>query len=377
MTSATDTTARTEVITEPTTRLEFLDIEITERCNLTCHHCYIRKTASNMLAKESEMSTQIVQKILDEAMGFGLLEVRFTGGEPLLRKDFCQLYSYAYDLGLEVSVSTNATLITDEIIQLWKIKRPKSVSISLYGWNNKVYQTVTGVANGFALFQEGIKRLQKGQIAFSVKCPAVPMLILNRNKMQRLARKLGYKEPLNYSWELTLHARRDKTANEKISKLRLSPEEAARARLQEPGLAAQETEALLRPPPKKHNALLSCRAGKTRMTIDAYGRLQACLELRHPETVYDLTSGTLKEALEEFIPGLRRLGVSEDYENRCGKCLLRRRCMHCPAVAWEENGTIDSLSEYYCQVMHAEARLLGLLKKDDLGWVVERLQIPR
>ena len=80
--------------------LSALDIELTERCNLNCIHCYINRPLSDQAAANKELTTQRVKSVLEEAAELGCLSVRFTGGEPLIRNDFEELYLFARKLGL-------------------------------------------------------------------------------------------------------------------------------------------------------------------------------------------------------------------------------------------------------------------------------------
>ncbi len=72
-----------------------LDIELTERCNLACRHCAINLPATDPRARAWELSTKAWKGLLDQAAALGVLTVRMTGGEPLLREDFAELYLYA------------------------------------------------------------------------------------------------------------------------------------------------------------------------------------------------------------------------------------------------------------------------------------------
>ena len=83
--------------------LSDLDIELTERCNNNCVHCCINLPAEDAVAKKRELSTAAIKDILKEAASLGCLTARFTGGEPLLRDDFEELYLYARKTGFKVS----------------------------------------------------------------------------------------------------------------------------------------------------------------------------------------------------------------------------------------------------------------------------------
>jgi radical SAM protein with 4Fe4S-binding SPASM domain len=94
--------------------------------------------------------------------------------------------------------------------------------------------------------------------------------------------------------------------------------------------------------------------------------------LRHPKTVYDLKNGSLKDAFENFFPKIRqRKATNPEYLSRCAKCFLMGLCNMCPARSWSEHGTLDSPVEHFCELAHAEAKFLGLLKEGEKAWEVE------
>lgn len=64
-------------------------LELTFRCNLKCKHCYV---ASGIKANSEEHSFREVCKILDAIADEGCLWLLITGGEPLARKDFLDIY---------------------------------------------------------------------------------------------------------------------------------------------------------------------------------------------------------------------------------------------------------------------------------------------
>ena len=95
------------------------------------------------------------------------------------------------------------------------------------------------------------------------------------------------------------------------------------------------------------------------------------MELRHPQTVYDLNKGSLKEALTHFFPEVRKIKAKNRYYLACcARCFLKGLCEQCPARSWAEDGTLDTPVDYYCEIAHTEARVLGLLRKDEKAWEV-------
>ena len=96
-------------------RLVQLDLELTERCNYNCIHCCINRPANDPDARARELTTAQVKEVLKQAADLGCLQVRFTGGEPLLRSDFEELYVFARQSGLKVLLFTNGRLITSNL----------------------------------------------------------------------------------------------------------------------------------------------------------------------------------------------------------------------------------------------------------------------
>ena len=123
--------------------LNFIDFELTERCNNNCIHCYINRSSQNFLIKNKELRFKQIISILDDLHSNGIKKIRFTGGEPLLRDDFFDIYLYAYNLGFKIYVSTNATLFTAKHLELLRNQPPQLISTTIYGWDKYSYEKVT------------------------------------------------------------------------------------------------------------------------------------------------------------------------------------------------------------------------------------------
>lgn len=76
---------RPPVIKSPRPSLRYLELQITDRCNLKCRHCYIGKKG------HAELSTDRIRRILKEFEEMQGLRVLITGGEPLLHSKFDDL----------------------------------------------------------------------------------------------------------------------------------------------------------------------------------------------------------------------------------------------------------------------------------------------
>ena len=117
--------------------------------------------------------------------------------------------------------------------------------------------------------------------------------------------------------------------------------------------------------------LFSCGAGLGCGCVDAYGYFQPCMLLKHPDTIYDLKAGSLKDGMTHFFPKVREMKAhNPDYLTRCARCFLMGLCEQCPAKSWMEHGTLDTPVEYLCEIAHTQAGYLGLLEQGEMAWEV-------
>jgi len=353
-----------------------LDIELTERCNNNCVHCYINLPADDTSAREKELSTEQIKDILREAVSLGCIELRFTGGEPLLRVDFEELYIFARKLGLKVTLFTNATLITPGLVRLFiHIPPLRDIEISLYGMKKSTYEAISRVSGSYKAAWNGINLLLKNKVPFIVKAPLLPQ---NKSEMEEFE---SWRSTIPWEDESSpftvffdLRGRRDNIRkNELIKRLRMKPKELLRLFTIRKGYYRDIEEMkefcrkFMRPQGDK---LFFCGSGRGGC-VDAYGYFQPCMMLRDPDMVYDLKKGTLQDALKNFFPKMKeRKATNPEYLSRCAKCFLVGLCEQCPAKSWMEQGTLDTPVEYLCRMAHAEARYFGLLKDGELAWEV-------
>lgn len=361
-------------------RLGHLDIELTERCNNRCIHCLINRSEDDAEARAAEMDTDFIQEVLRQAAELGCRSVRFTGGEPLLRDDFETLYLYARSLGMNVLLFTNGRLITPRLAELFARVPPGDlIEITAYGMHPWSYDAVAGVRGAFDEFWAGVELLREHNIPFIVKGSLLPP---NRGEIaeyEALVASLPAMTYPSYGMVYDLRKRRDDpTKSARIAKLRLAPEEVVAHLERFPNYLDGLRDFCSRCIGPPGDVLFTCGMGRE-LAVDAYGWVQGCLLLCHPDTVYDLKSGSLEHALREFFPALRKRRVTNaKYLERCARCFLLGLCEQCPARSWIEHGTLDTPVEYLCAIAHTQARRLGLLGKDEHSWQVsdwrERVQ---
>ncbi len=403
--------------------LSRLDIELTERCNNACIHCLINLPENDVDARAREMDTAFVQDVLQQAADLGCLTVRFTGGEPLLRDDFAELYLFARRLGMHVILFTNARRITPELAHLLaRIPPGRVVEVTVYGMHAESYDAAAATRGAFTEFWRGVELLREYDVPFIVKQSILPSNRHELAEFEAFAATLPRMDKTpGYAMNFELRARRDNPAkNCFIQTLRLAPDETVAMLARNPRYVKQMREFCSKFMGPPGDRLFRCGAGRS-PCVDAYGNAQMCMGLRDPATVYNLAlpaspspekredqpslslagnSGEpsppslvdergeppppslagkgagglgLHYALTEFFPRLREArATNPDYLRRCARCFLKGLCEQCPAKAWQEHGTLDTPVEYLCDVAHAQARYLGLFGESECAWEVER-----
>ena len=133
--------------------------ELTPRCNFNCKMCYVHLDSTEMDMHGKELSAKEWLDIAKDAKSAGTTWLCVTGGEPLMHPEFEEIWQGLSEMGFFLTLQTNASLITGKIVSLLKEYPPKQVKVTLYGTNDKVYESVCGVQDGFSRVNDGIHTL--------------------------------------------------------------------------------------------------------------------------------------------------------------------------------------------------------------------------
>jgi MoaA/NifB/PqqE/SkfB family radical SAM enzyme len=145
------------------------DLELTSRCNNNCRHCYINLPVDDKQAQVKELTLKEIKHIAEQAVSLGAVWCLITGGEPLLRGDFFDIFLCLKKAGLLVSVFTNATLLTDEHARFFKEYPPRDIEVTVYGATAGTYEKVTRKPGSFAAFMRGLNLLLENRIKVRMK----------------------------------------------------------------------------------------------------------------------------------------------------------------------------------------------------------------
>lgn len=125
----------------------------TNVCNLNCVHCY--QDAHRALPDELTLEERL--HVIDELDQNNVASLAFSGGEPLMHKDFWEVAAYAHKKGLHISVATNGTLITKEVAARLKEVGVNYVEISIDSVDPKKHDAFRG---GKGLWEKSIQGIK-------------------------------------------------------------------------------------------------------------------------------------------------------------------------------------------------------------------------
>lgn len=129
-------------------------------CNLSCRHCYAE---SDLQKDVTAISTSKAKEFIDDLASLNIPALLFSGGEPLLREDIFELGQYAHEKGIYTALSTNGTLITEDVVKKIKKSQFSYAGISLDGLET-THDNFRAKEGSFQMTIKGIENCLKAGI---------------------------------------------------------------------------------------------------------------------------------------------------------------------------------------------------------------------
>ncbi len=322
--------------------------ELTFACGLHCKHCYTDCYNKPAYLKK-ELTTQEVKFILDKVYQAGVIWLCFTGGDPLARKDFLDIYAYAKDKGFIVTIFTNAYSMTEEIAAYLKKRLPFVIEITLNAAEKETYEKISQVKGSFKKVREGINCILKAKLPLKIKTQITQDNLKATDKIRQFITGLGL--PFRPSFDL--HARLD--GDLAPCNLRIPPEEFFHsngkkhtADTSDDQMPACQPQAL--PGAKKIRGqahLFHCAiGGGDGIQVDPYGNIFSCNLIRNSH--FNLLEVDIDAARNKLLSLVRNKQFVTN--SKCNGCNLRESCHWCPGRAYVEKGNAEAPIEYYCKL---------------------------
>ncbi len=326
------------------------NLDLTYRCNNNCRHCWLR-ISPKAKERKSEFSFEEIKRIVNEARQLGCQRWNLSGGEPMLRPDFAEIFDFATSKSITYSLNTNGTLITPKIAEL--LRRKGNKMVALYGATPEVHDYVTRHPGSFEATMQGFAYLKEAGAGFTVQLIPMRSNYHQFDAMVKLAQSLSSHYRIGAAW-LYLSACGSRRRNAEIARQRLDPKEVIE--LDKPDLSYEECladqEATVCHQAKGDDRLYAqCIANRRDFHVDPYGHMTFCSFIKDPALRYDLRTGSFQKAWEVFIPALAdKVRGGEEYRENCGTCDLRQDCRWCDVYGFIEHRRHGARVDYLCQV---------------------------
>ena len=334
-------------------QLMSMQIELSSRCNERCIHCYIPHAN-----KISDITPDLFYNILEQCKDLGVLNLTLSGGEPMIHKDFNRFLRKAKEYDFCLTVLSNLTLLTDEIVSELKLNKLSNVQVSLYSLDPVIHDSITTVDGSFHKTMAGIEKLFENNIPVQISCP-----VMKQNQK-------SFIEVLHWAHvhkcralsDYIMMARYDHTTSNLENRLSLDETKEIISAFVESdesyqrALLAPEFETLAR---KDITNAIVCGVGISSICMVANGNIYPCPGWQD-YVCGNVQTETLKKIWEESpeIKFLRKLR-KKDFP-KCISCKDHIFCSMCMVRNANESPTGDpfAINEHFCKVAalnHAKA----------------------
>ena len=356
--------------------------ELLPVCNLSCKMCYVRKSMDYVHAHGGLKDADWWLSLAKEAASHGLLYPLLTGGEPFLHPEFDKILAGMLDLGLQVSINTNGTLIDRKRAEFLSDHRPTRINMTLYGASEETYRRLCGNGSAFHKVRNAVALLKEFGIPLKFNTSITPENVADLPAMIAYARELDC--PIQVATYMFPPLRRDSTLVGQND--RLSPEEAALARVTADYLqndpawfvtqAARFRE--FRPLEQKPWEMgiaveegMRCRAGLCSLWVDWQGNFSNCG--MYPSAITSPTDTSFAESWKRIVEDT----AAVRYNAACFGCPNRPLCHPCIAMVYNECGAHTGRPEYMCRMNEALSRYYDQFAREHYPDVSPVFGIPQ
>lgn len=326
------------------------NFELTARCNFNCPMCYVHMTEEQVRATGKELTAGQWLEIARAAKEKGMIFALLTGGEPLVRKDFFEIYDGMREMGLLISINSNGSMLRGPILERFLETPPFRFNISLYGGSNETYRNMCGIP-AYDQVKENIRRLRQAGVEVSLNLSITPY---NKDDLAQIyadaveldvnVRASSYMYPSvrvngeQYGCGNRLSCAESAAYSVAWDKLRFTDEEFDARAENMANLVSLEQDGC----PVEAGEGVRCRAGSSSFWMTWDGKMLPCGMMTTPvvyplEVGFDAAWETIKEETSKIRTPVKC--VSCDYKDICGACA---------AVYFTETGRFDGVPAYVC-----------------------------
>ncbi len=326
-------------------------------CNLKCKHCY--QDAGPIGKRENELTTEERFRVVDDIASNDIPTIFFSGGEPIIRKDFWDIAKYAKEKGMYLSIASNGTLFTKENAKKTKDIGFGYVAVSLDASTPERHDEFRGVPGMWKRSVEGIRNLLDAGVTTCIQYTFSRDNADELPEMFKLREKLGAYKVIVYNY---IPVGRGAFENDPTPEQREWAYKIMYDELEAGKHVVASTAPQLGRYCKQHNAdsvIIShygdakakelgviseivggCGAGRAYCAIQPDGKVTPCVYM--PELVVgDLRKQSFKEIWEESSVMIS-LRDRSNLQGHCADCEYKALCGGCRARAYAYFGDLKA-----------------------------------
>ncbi len=350
--------------------------ELTPMCNFHCKMCYVRKSPQEVQELGGIMPLDFWLDVAKQARDAGTLSPLLTGGETFTYPHIRELYLAMCRMGMEVSINSNGSCITEDVVSWLRESPPVRINITLYGGSNETYGRLCGDPHGFDKMRRGVELLKQNNIRFKFNCSLTPDNAGDLKAMIDFAKSYGM--GLKVATYMFPPLRRIGSEEKFVDRLtaeecayyqvltdwyQLEPEKFRNLALNA-GRYRELTPELLAEAEAKGPRPMGCLSGRCSYWVDWQGNLSGCGMMDFPQ--YSLKEMSFVDAWKKIVDWTNELR----YCPTCTNCVNHSVCFVCTAMVYNETGGLTERPTYLCD----KARYCAKYYKEFLNKLPEEIR---
>lgn len=317
-----------------------MTLELTERCNLRCPHCYIPREKVS-----EELTTAEILGIIDQLAEAGVIWLSLTGGEACLREDLAEIIGHASQRRFCVSMISNGTLMDRQVRHRLFDLGLSRLAVSLYHVDPVHHDRFVGLEGAWERSVEALRDYKE----MSGKAKAL-ILLMSWNGYEVLGlERFCLDNDWQYTIDPSVFPRMD--GDRSVLQYQASKEQM----LHVFGNSKLYGERLRQKATEKDPEGSICGVGHGSAWMTPNGDLLACKTL--PWKLGNLREDSFRDVWLHSPVRKKILSLRWGDAAECASCELARYCVRCPGLSFLETGDVNKPTPMMCRLAEVDREL--------------------
>lgn len=307
--------------------LKNLTIELTNKCNSRCVHCY------NDEKNSMEVSLDTVIKIIDQAYELNVFQITLTGGDPLLHSNIVEIIDYIKKKDMAINLLTSLNMYNT--IPYQSLCLCDKIGVSIYGSNSKKHDSITQCYGSFERMMKNVNVLRSFGVSICFNITILKNNVSDIDNIISLVRSMGVQYRLNYNIHGKKHDQYQASSIDLCHYLHKYLKHNMQTQLDKE---------------------FKCTAASSSLWIDTNLDVFPCVFFRAN------LGNFLKTTLKEIWTCSDVIKLCRNFKSTnlkyCDKCKYKVACLPCIGENYNQNGDITIPADYCCKIGKINYELL-------------------